>query len=120
MDTCHHCEQPTEWTCPDCDNPTCEDCFVPMTQFNAGSPLPCVVCERGYNNTRLTESSRQYEIEQVKEEKRIARNRSARANYNTPTARAKREAAKQERMAAKLNAEINMFKHLADVIKSFS
>jgi len=91
-----------------------------MTPFNAGSPLPCVVCERRYNNTRLTESNRQYEIELAKEEKRIARNRQARANYRTPTARAKREAAKAERRKAILDVEIKMFEHLADVLKSFS
>jgi len=53
---CHYCEKEgAEYTCPECDEWTCEDCFTPMTQWNAGDALPCLGCSNESERQRSEE-----------------------------------------------------------------
>lgn len=102
MPTCSYCEDSeTEYTCPECGDPTCEDCFILMTQFNAGHELPCKACDDKHERANERESAREYERDKAAWEEKDRRSAQARARRNTPEARAKRAEAKEARREAK-------------------
>ena len=113
---CHYCEEnQTEYFCPRCDLPTCEDCFEPLTQFNAGFELSCLGCE----NRRQTEAADEYEqnlkYEEEKKHQKKHKNDQARKRYWKPENVAKRKAKKIKQKEAKRQQEIKSLMELAKI-----
>lgn len=120
MPTCNYCEDSeTEYTCPDCGDPTCEDCFVPMTQFNAGRELPCLACDGKYERERHAENDREYEQKKASEDARELRSAQARARYRSPEAVAKRASAKVARREARAAQGREQVEKLAEAMSGF-
>ena len=114
---CHYCEKEgAEYTCPECDEWTCEDCFTPMTQWNAGDALPCLGCSNESERQRSEECSREVR----EKEQRESMNAQARAKYHSPEARAKRENTKRLQAEKRVEQERKLLESVADVMKGFS
>lgn len=121
METCHYCEKEdsAEYTCPECEEYTCEDCFVDMTQFNAGDPLPCKTCESERAHRYHAESDRLYAEEQTKAEKRKKAAITRTRNYYSPEATAKRAAKKEAKRQAKLDQQRKVAASVAEAMSGF-
>lgn len=120
MCACHRCEteNAAEYSCPDCGQYTCESCFEPMTQFNAGTPCVCLTCAGIHEEERHREAEREHKREVEAERARAAKASEARRVYNSPEAVAQRAAEKANRdaMRAKVRAEekailVDLFSH---------
>lgn len=121
MDTCTCCEkEETEYTCSECGKPTCEDCFITMTQFNAGRELPCKACDGKRARADRAERDRDYAREEAVRAERDRRSAEARARYHSPKAVAARARVKVERQETRAKARREFDVELVDVMKGFS
>ena len=85
MKLCTYCEEnETEFECPSCGEPTCEDCFEEITQFNAGNPSRCLACVDDSERERAEYMKREEEREKAEQEKKRIRNEKARKRYWLP------------------------------------
>lgn len=120
MEKCHYCEEPqAEHTCPRCGLPTCEDCFEPMTQWNAGWEIPCKECQNRSERARHAESDRLHAEEQTKAEKRKKAAITRTRNYYSPEPTAKRAAKKEAKRQAKLDQQRKVAASVAEAMSGF-
>lgn len=121
METCHRCEEEdsAEYTCHECEEYTCEDCFVEMTQFNAGNPLPCKTCDSEREHRYHAESDRLHAEEQAKVEKRKKAAIAREKRYYSPEATAKRAAKKETKRQAKLDQQRKIAASVAEAMGGF-
>ena len=93
---CHICGADTEWKCEKCEEPVCEDCCVPYTQFTQIDYPLCNSCGEAmcYEEAR----NRQEEEEGDAERKKIKdeKNLCARIKYNSTEQKEKRRLKKIE------------------------
>ena len=118
---CHYCEKDgAEHYCPNCGEPTCEDCFDPMTQFNAGRELPCLAYANAAETQQRAENARERAREEAARKKREQRAAEARVRYNSPEAAAKRAQEREARRLADAERERETAERLARVMKDFA
>jgi hypothetical protein len=65
---CSCCGHEADWPCPDCEEPTCESCFEPMTIFNSGNPTACMTCKESQD--RWSAESHEYDEKMKKQSKK--------------------------------------------------
>lgn len=120
LETCHVCDEDrAEYACPRCDERTCEDCFEPMTQFNAGNPTECLNCVSDREHEWRKEGEAREAEEKAAQTAKDKRNAEARARYRSPEAQAKRAEAKRERAAKETERRKAMGRALAEAMKGF-
>lgn len=93
---CHICGKSAETTCIRCDEPACEDCLVPFSQFNQCTEDRCTECEDFYQKEKAEYFQLQEQAAKERDEKRKARNAAARRRYHLPEQVEKRRKARDE------------------------
>lgn len=117
---CHYCEVETDTSeCPRCDQPTCEDCFEPMTQFNAGWELFCLECRNQLDRERHDEAVRESKQKAEADAKKDAAAMRRRVKYRSPEAKTKRQEAKQEKMRRQQEIMEDVDKRVSEFMKQF-
>lgn len=106
---CHYCENIAEvWSCWDCKELTCEDCFAPMSHMATDPVTPCLECDGQQHRAREDEHQRESDRLHAETERKGRRNKAARARYWKPeNIRKRREAAaKRKRERAEQNIKL--------------
>ena len=83
-DKCHLCGAGTNYFCADCDEPVCEDCCVPFTQFNLIERTLCQCCYDTYEAQDRLDYRKEEEREEKKKAEKEKRNKKSREIYWKP------------------------------------
>jgi hypothetical protein len=93
---CHVCGKKTDWKCESCEEPVCEDCCVPFTQFNQCTNAICECCGDTNNEIRASNQALIDEENEKIEKGRLLRNKKARIRYHSSEQQEKRRIKKEE------------------------
>jgi len=69
---CHLCNQETDFTCRDCEEPVCEDCCVQMTYENQIDYTLCTECNQTREAMTYDYNCKRWEAEKVIKDKKAA------------------------------------------------
>ena len=115
---CHWCDtEQTEWTCEQCEEPTCEDCMVKMTIQNQIDFNLCLGCDGTNDARRCDEHAVEIDRENAATAKRDERNAASRARYRRPENVEKRRKARRALVELRRKQYAESLERVAEIFR---